>query len=54
MGYLLRNVGEIVKNVRFINIGTNTINLDWKIYDYESFLKPQNRDIVSLKISFQE
>ena len=51
MGYLLRNVGEIVKNVRFINIGTNTINLDWKIYDYESFLKPQNRDIVNLKIS---
>ena len=51
MGYLLRNVGQIIKNVRFINIGTNTINLDWKIYDYESFLKPKNRDIVDLKIS---
>ena len=50
MGYLLRNVGEIQKNVRFENTGTNTIALDWKIYDYEDFLKPNNRNIVNIKI----
>ena len=50
MGYLLRNTGTISKNLKFINIGQNTIGLDWKIYDYEDFLKPTDRPSFDLKI----
>ena len=50
MGYLLRNTGSISKNLKFVNIGQNTIGLDWKIYDYEDFLKPKDRPSFDLKI----
>ena len=50
MGYLLRNTGSISKNLKFVNIGQNTIGLDWKIYDYEDFLKPKDRPAFDLKI----
>ncbi len=51
MGYLLRNTGTITKNLKFVNIGQNTIGLDWKIYDYEDFLKPTDRPSFDLKIA---
>ena len=51
MGYLLRNTGTISKNLKFVNIGQNTIGLDWKIYDYEDFLKPTDRPSFDLKIA---
>ena len=51
MGYLLRNTGSISKNLKFVNIGQNTIGLDWKIYDYDDFLKPKDRPSFDLKIS---
>jgi len=51
MGYLLRNTGKITKNLKFVNIGQNTIGLDWKIYDYEDFLKPKDRPAFELKIA---
>jgi hypothetical protein len=54
MGYLLRNTGKITKNLKFVNIGQNTIGLDWKIYDYEDFLKPKDRPIFELKIAKNE
>ena len=54
MGYLLRNTGKITKNLKFVNIGQNTIGLDWKIYDYEDFLKPQGRPAFDLKIAKNE
>ena len=50
MGYLLRNTGSISKNLRFTNIGRNTIELNWKIYDYEDFIKPQDRPSFDLKV----
>ena len=50
MGYLLRNTGSISKNLKFVNIGQNTIGLDWKIYDYEDFLKPKDRPSFDLKV----
>ncbi len=50
MGYLLRNTGEITKNLKFVNIGRNTIGLDWKIYDYEDFIHPQGRPAFDLKV----
>ena len=50
MGYLLRNTGSISKNLKFVNIGQNTIGLDWKIYDYEDFIKPKDRPSFDLKI----
>ena len=43
IGYLLRNTGPISKNLKFVNIGQNTIWLDRKIYVYEDFLKPKDR-----------
>ena len=54
MGYLLRNTGKITKNVKFLNIGQNTIGLDWKIYDYEDFLKPKDRQAFDLKVAKEE
>ena len=54
MGYLLRNTGKITKNLKFVNIGQNTIGLDWKIYDYEDFLKPKDRPAFELKVGRQE
>ena len=51
MGYLLRNTGTVTKNLKFINIGRNTIGLDWKIYDYEDFVKPKDRPIFDLKVT---
>jgi hypothetical protein len=50
MGYLLRNTGSISKNLRFTNIGRNTIELNWKIYDYEDFIKPKDRSTFDLKV----
>ena len=50
MGYLLRNTGSISKNLRFINIGQNTIGLDWKIYDYKNFINTKDRSSFDLKI----
>ena len=50
MGYLLRNTGSISKNLRFTNIGRNTIELNWKIYDYEDFIKPKDRPTFDLKV----
>ena len=50
MGNILRNVGMLTKHVKLLNIGTNTIALDWKIYDYEDYLKPKNRNIFDIKI----
>ena len=50
MGYLLRNTGSISKNLRFTNIGRNTIELNWKIYDYEDFIKPEDRPSFDLKV----
>ena len=54
MGYLLRNTGKITKNLKFVNIGQNTIGLDWKIYDYEDFLNPKGRPTFDLKIAKNE
>ena len=54
MGYLLRNTGKITKNLKFVNIGQNTIGLDWKIYDYEDFLKPKDRPAFELKVAKNE
>ena len=54
MGYLLRNTGKITKNLKFVNIGQNTIGLDWKIYDYEDFLRPKDRPAFELKIAKEE
>jgi len=54
MGYLLRNTGKITKNLKFINIGQNTIGLDWKIYDYEDFVHPKDRPAFELKIAKNE
>lgn len=51
VGNILRNVGVITKNVKLVNIGTNTIALDWKIYDMEDFLKPKDRNIFNIKIT---
>ena len=50
MGYLLRNTGSISKNLRFTNIGRNTIELNWKIYDYEDFIQPKDRPSFDLKV----
>ena len=54
MGYLLRNTGKITKNLKFVNIGQNTIGLDWKIYDYEDFLRPKDRPAFELKVAKEE
>ena len=51
MGNILRNTGMITKHVKLVNIGTNTIALDWKIYDYEDYLKPKQRNIFNIKIN---
>ena len=54
MGYLLRNTGKITKNLKFVNIGQNTIGLDWKIYDYADFMKPKDRPAFELKIGKEQ
>ena len=54
MGYLLRNTGKITKNLKFVNIGQNTIGLDWKIYDYDDFLYPKDRPVFELKVAKEE
>ena len=54
MGYLLRNTGKITKNLKFVNIGQNTIGLDWKIYDYADFMKPKDRPAFELKIAKEQ
>ena len=42
----------LFQKIKFINIGQNTIGLDWNIYDYEDFLKPTDRSAFDLKIEY--
>lgn len=50
MGYVTANINEIEKSFKVINTGTNLINLDWKIFDYEDIENPK-QDIFKIKIT---
>jgi len=50
MGYITANINEIEKSFKVINTGTNLINLDWKIFDYEDIENPK-QDIFKIKIT---
>lgn len=50
MGYITANINEIDKSFKVINTGTNLINLDWKIFDYEDIENPK-QDIFKIKIT---
>jgi hypothetical protein len=50
MGYITANVNEIEKSFKVINTGTNLINLNWKLFDYEDIENPKH-DIFNIKIT---
>ncbi|MCQ2816949.1 MAG: hypothetical protein MJ252_06765 [archaeon] len=50
MGSMIVGGNPIRRKIRILNIGTNTVCLDWKIYDNNDVLHPKNRNIFDIKI----
>jgi hypothetical protein len=53
LGYIASDINEIEKSFKVVNTGTNLINLDWKIFDYEDIENPK-QDIFKIKITSQK